>query len=289
MIKYRLVKERLLQSGLVKPENFRLPPMVSNNILSLTHSADYIEKLETGTLSPAEIRKIGFPYSKAMVDREKYICGAMIEASLEALRSGVSFNMAGGTHHAFKEYGSAFCIFNDMAVAANYLLHENIVRRILIVDLDAHQGNGTSAIFAQYDTVFVFNVFSKQAFPYKKERSHFDLVMDENTNDFSYLEKVELPLTSIINKFEPDLVMFQSGVDLLYNDKLGRMKLTEEGIRQRDRLVFELCRKNSIPVSVCMGGGYSPEIEKIVTCHFNTIKEAISTIKCETVSDDHGI
>ncbi len=282
MEKYRRVKEAILQRGIVSPNQIVSPRLLDDTILSLTHSLQYIEKLNQGTISYNEMRRIGFPYSKQMVLREKYICGAMIDASYSAIKHGISFNLAGGTHHAFIEHGSAYCIFNDMAIAANYLLHIGVVKKIMIIDLDAHQGNGTISLLKKRSEVFIFNMYSRDAFPLRKENSNLDIELKPETGDDEYIELLNRGLEKAFMEFTPDLILYQAGVDLLACDKLGKLNLTVEGIRKRDQVVFSTGTKKNIPIAVCMGGGYSTSLEKIIECHCNTIEEA-TKIKSPTI------
>ena len=274
MVKYEKVKDCLLARNIVASSNFVTPELVNVEILNLVHTEEYIQKTIKGTHTEAEIRRIGFPYSAEMVERERIICGAMIQAAENSLKHGISFNMAGGTHHAFADYGSGYCIFNDMAVTAQYLLSKNIVQKILIVDLDVHQGNGTASIFANEPNVFTFSIHGASAFPFKKQQSDCDIALPDSTNDLEYLPILATNLGPIIESFKPQIVLYQAGVDLLWCDKLGRISLTIDGIKERDRIVFEHCRSRNIPVAGCIGGGYAPDINLIVKAHCNTILTA---------------
>ena len=274
MVKYEKVKDYLLTRTIVTSSNFTIPKLVPIEILNLVHTEEYIQKTVTGAQTEAEIRRIGFPYSSKMVRRERLICGAMIQAAENSLKHGISFNMAGGTHHAFAEYGSAYCIFNDMAVAAQYLLSKSLVQRVLIVDLDVHQGNGTASIFANKPNVFTFSMHGASSFPLKKQQSDCDIALPDSTNNEEYLTLLSTNLGQIIERFKPQIVLYQAGVDLMWCDKLGRISLTTNGIRERDRIVFEHCLSRNIPVAGCIGGGYASDINLIVEAHCNTIISA---------------
>ena len=282
MIKYKKVKEYVLEHKIVNPNSFTTPELISLEILNLVHTEKYIQKTVEGTQTESEIRRIGFPYSKKMVERERFICGAMVQAAKNALKYGIAFNMAGGTHHAFADFGSAYCIFNDMAVAAKYLLSRNLVQKVLIVDLDVHQGNGTASIFANEPNVFTFSMHGATAFPLKKQQSDCDIALPDSTTDTEYLTMLTKNLTEIIENFKPEIVLYQAGVDLLWCDKLGRISLTLEGVKKRDIVVFEQCLTNNIPVAACMGGGYAPDINLIIKAHCNTVMAAnAALLKCK--------
>jgi acetoin utilization deacetylase AcuC-like enzyme len=275
MIKYQLVRQQLVEQHVVGEESFIEPQPIDIETLRLVHTESYLERLFEGTQTEAEIRRTGFPYSKAMIERERLICAAMVRAAESAFESGISFNMAGGTHHAFADFGSAYCIFNDMAVAASHLLHRDMAQRVMIVDLDVHQGNGTASIFKHQPNVFVFNVHGKSAFPLRKETSDMDIELPDGVTDEQYLEILSENMTVAMDTFQPQIVLYQAGVDLLWCDKLGKLSLTLEGLRMRDCFVFHSCKQRLIPVAVCVGGGYATDIHIIVEAHCNTIKEAI--------------
>lgn len=274
MVKYELLPEQLLYEGTVTNDNFFMPEPISEETILLTHSEDYWEKLKNQNLSRKEIRAIGFPMSEMLVHRGRFIANGTIQCALYAQQFGVALNIAGGTHHAFTNRGEGFCLFNDIAIAANYLLANNISKRILVVDLDVHQGNGTAQIFQEDARVFTFSMHGERNYPVRKERSDLDIGLPDKTEDSYYLKILRNTLPALIDSVEPDLVFYLSGVDVLETDKLGRLSMSLAGCRERDRIVFEACKKNNIPVAVSMGGGYSERIAHIVEAHANTYRVA---------------
>jgi acetoin utilization deacetylase AcuC-like enzyme len=225
-------------------------------------------------LSPREVRDIGFPINEKFVRRGRHISQGTLECAQWALREGCAMNVAGGTHHAFADRGEGFCCFNDQAVAANWLLREGLAQKILIVDLDVHQGNGTAKIFEKEDRVFTFSMHGERNYPLRKEKSDLDIGLPDGTDDAHYLRTLREALPRIADEFEPDFVFYQSGVDILESDKLGRLNVSREGCRERDRFVFQFCKNNRLPVVASMGGGYSPRISDIVEAHANTFRVA---------------
>jgi acetoin utilization deacetylase AcuC-like enzyme len=225
-------------------------------------------------LTPKEIRVTGFPLSAELVQREIMIAKGTIDCALYAQKFGVAMNVAGGTHHAFTNRGEGFCLLNDIAIAANYLLNNNLARSILVVDLDVHQGNGTAEIFQNENRVFTFSMHGANNYPLRKERSDLDIGLPDKANDQLFLSTLYDTLPRLIDKVEPDFIFYLSGVDILETDKLGRLSVSIEGCKQRDKFVFDQCLKNEIPVSVSMGGGYSPRIAHIIDAHANTFRLA---------------
>jgi acetoin utilization deacetylase AcuC-like enzyme len=274
MEKYTLLPEQLLYEGTCTEANFFAPEPLTENWIILTHEATYWQQLKTLTLSPQEIRRTGFPLSASLVNREIVIANGTIQATYFARESGVSLNIAGGTHHAFTNKGEGFCLLNDIAIAANYLLFNNLSKKILVVDLDVHQGNGTAQIFQEETRVFTFSMHGANNYPLHKEKSDLDIGLPDKTDDANYLKILSETLPRLIAEQEPDFVFFLAGVDVLETDKLGRLALTREGCKQRDKIVFEQCKKNKIPVVVSMGGGYSPRIADIIEAHANTYRLA---------------
>ena len=275
MMKYELIPEQLLYEGLVKIDNFFEPELVDRQIVYLAHDKQYTDDLLNLRLDPKMVRRIGFPMSESLVNRELYLIDGSIKASLEAIKTGVSFNTAGGTHHAGKDFGEGFCLLNDQAVAAAYLFHEKIANKILIIDLDVHQGNGTAHIFEDHDQIITFSIHGEKNFPFKKEKSHFDIALHDGIQDEEYLNILNDTLPKLFERVEPEFVYFQSGVDVLGTDKLGKFNMTLEGCRLRDSIVFQNCKKYKVPVEVSMGGGYSYHIKDIVNAHVNTYRTAI--------------
>ncbi len=276
MIKYELIPEQLLHEGTITNENLFAPTPVEESLILLTHEKSYWEKLCNQTLTAKEIRKIGFPMRPSLIERGRHIAGGTIECAKYALIHGVSMNIAGGTHHSFADHGEGFCILNDIAIASNYLLKENLAQKILIIDLDVHQGNGTAKIFENNSKVFTFSMHGAKNYPTKKEVSDLDIGMPDGCNDETYLAELKSILPSLIQSVNPDFAFYLSGVDILATDKLGRLGLSREGCLERDKYVFEQCKVNQIPVAVSMGGGYSQEIKDIVEAHANTFRAADS-------------
>ncbi|HLT87750.1 MAG TPA: histone deacetylase [Sphingobacterium sp.] len=275
MVKYELIPAQLLYEGVVSADCFFEPKLVDMPTIILAHDEHYVSRLMDLSLDTKMVRRIGFPLSPSLVDRERYILDGTIQASLYALEHGVAFNVAGGTHHAGRDFGEGFCLFNDQAVAATYLLDKGLVSKILIIDLDVHQGNGTAHIFEEHEGVFTFSMHGDKNFPFIKECSDLDIPLPDGMNDVSYLSLLKENLDKIFTVFDADFVFYQAGVDILATDKLGKLKLTAAGCRRRDEMVLEKCRQKGLPVQISMGGGYSVHIKDIVNAHVNTYKTAI--------------
>ena len=276
MLKYELIPEQLMHQGIITQENLFAPAPAAEATILLTHDTDYWQRMKDLQLTTREMRAIGFPLSAALVEREIRIMQGTIDCALYAMKHGISLNVAGGTHHAFANRGEGFCLLNDFAIAANYLLNKGLTKKILIVDLDVHQGNGTAAIFSGNDNVFTFSVHGAHNYPFHKEQSDLDIGLPDGTSGVAYLEVLKDNLSKLITTVQPDIVFYLSGVDVLATDKFGKMKLSIDECRQRDEVVFTTCKKNNIPVCVAMGGGYSPDIKDIVTAHCHTFITAKS-------------
>lgn len=274
MEKYELIPLQLIHEGIFKKSNFFSPNSISQHNILLTHENNYVEKLNQDKLSGKEIREIGFPWSKELYKREKQIVGGTLECSINALKHGVSLNVAGGTHHAHFNKGSGFCILNDIAITVNTLLKTKKIKKALIVDLDVHQGDGTAKLFENKNQVFTFSMHGKKNYPLHKQKSDLDIELDDNTNDLEYLSLLNISLKDILNQFMPDIVFYQCGVDVLSTDELGRLNVSMEGCRKRDEIVFNTFKKLNIPVVCTMGGGYSKQIKHILNAHCNTFKTA---------------
>lgn len=275
MEKYTLLPQQLMYENTVNEDAFFSPVPLSIEQLGSTHSQEYLNKLETLTLSRKEIRDIGFPVTKALIERGKHIAGATYQCAKFALDYGCALNIAGGTHHSFRDRGEGFCVFNDFAIAAHLILEQQIVRKILIIDLDVHQGNGTARIFQNNNKVFTFSMHGARNYPLRKETSDLDIHLPDKTQDNYYLMTLETTLEPLIEKVRPDIIFYLSGVDILESDKLGRLSVTKEGCKKRDEQVFGLCQKFEIPVAVSMGGGYSEKLADIIDAHANTYRVAI--------------
>lgn len=274
MLKYELIPEQLLYEGTCTPENFFSPEMVDEKWVLGVHDHQYFNDLINLTIDPKMERRIGFPISEILVRRELIITQGTIDCCHFALKFGVSMNIAGGTHHAYSDKGEGFCLLNDVAIASYYLLEKQIVSKILVVDLDVHQGNGTAVIFQSEPHVFTFSMHGKENYPLKKEISDLDIALPTYCEDEQYLNLLYETLPRIIKEQKPQFIFYISGVDILASDKLGKLKISMEGCRRRDEFVFEQAIKNKIPVVVSMGGGYSPRIADIVEAHCNTFRLA---------------
>ena len=274
MIKYELIPEQLIRENTCTEKNFFNPDKVDDFTVLLTHQKEYFERFKSLHLSKKEIREIGFPLSKELVDRELQIADGTIKGVHYSIEHGISMNIAGGTHHAFYDRGEAFCMLNDQAIAANYLINKGLSKRILIIDLDVHQGNGTASLFRSNNNVFTLSFHGKKNYPFRKEKSDLDVEFDDKTNDEKYLKILKETIPKVMDDFNPDFIFYLSGVDVLENDKLGRLSLTINGCKERDRYILDMCKKNSIPVQISMGGGYSVVLKNIIEAHSNTFRLA---------------
>lgn len=274
MAKYEVIAEQLLYEGTVREDNFFHPDMLTQETALLVHTEAYWHKLNTVSLTEREERAIGFPITERFVVRGRHISQGTIQCALFARQYGVAMNIAGGTHHAYADHGEGYCCFNDQALAAAYLLHHGLARQILIVDLDVHQGNGTAHIFREEPRVFTFSMHGARNYPLRKERSDLDLPLPDGMEDKPYLTLLRETLPRLLDQVQPDFVFYQSGVDILETDRLGRLRISRNGCRERDRFVLELCHRHRIPITISMGGGYSPRLSDIVEAHANTFRTA---------------
>jgi acetoin utilization deacetylase AcuC-like enzyme len=309
MAKYRLLRERLVDEGVLSTDDLHVPDAIAWDDLRLVHDAGYVDAVAAGTLAADAQRRIGFPWSAMMVERSRRSVGATLAAAREVLHAGlkacatsapfvapaladvaqgfspafpVSANLAGGTHHAFRDRGEGYCVFNDVAVAAAVLRRDGAIARAAVVDCDVHQGNGTASIFQSDPAVFTFSLHGAKNFPFRKEVSDLDVTFEDGAGDDEYLSALAAHLPGVLDAHAPDIVFYLAGADPYEGDRLGRLKLTIDGLRARDRLVFEACRERALPVVVAMSGGYAPEVDAIVTIHTNTIREAVHA--CLSVS-----
>ncbi|MXN92671.1 histone deacetylase [Flavobacterium sp. Sd200] len=274
MLKYELLPQQLLHEGIVTTQDFYTPALPDMQHIMAVHHKNYVDDLLNLTLDPRAARKTGFPLTAELVERELRIAQGTIWGSEVALQTGIAFNIAGGTHHAYSTHGEAFCLLNDQAIAAQYLLDNKLAKKILIVDLDVHQGNGTAEIFARNNAVFTFSIHGKTNYPFKKEVSDLDIALPDNTGDDEYLSILGDRLPKLIDTQKPDFVFYLSGVDILDTDKLGKLGCSINGCKERDAIVLSLCHKLGIPVQCSMGGGYSPDIKTIIEAHTNTYRVA---------------
>jgi len=269
--KYRMVREALLSEGVLRPDELVIPQAATSDIIKLAHTAEYVDAIYDGTVDRLIMRRIGFPWSSELVIRSFTIVGGALASAQEALRVGIAGNLAGGTHHALPDAGEGFCVFNDLAIVALYVLRQGLVRRVAIVDLDVHQGNGNAAILGGRDDVYVLSMHGAKNYPFRKVPSTEDIDLPDNTEDEEYVRLLEPALKRVV-AWSPDLVLYQAGVDPLKEDTLGRLSLSMNGLARRDQLVFEACRTHGIPLSLAMGGGYAKPIDHTVWAHVQTYR-----------------
>lgn len=274
MLKYDLLPQQILLEGIAEKSDFFAPDIVDLQHVYDVHENDYVDSLLQLKLNAKAQRKIGFPLSEELIERELRITQGTISGCEMALQKGIAFNIAGGTHHAFSNRGEAFCMLNDLAIGSVFLLNKKLASKILIIDLDVHQGNGTAEIFQNNANVFTFSVHGKTNYPFKKEISDLDIALANGTSDSEYLKIIDDYIPKLINQEKPDFIFYLSGVDILETDKLGNLSCTIEGCKKRDEIVFSNCRQFQIPFQVSMGGGYSPEIKTIIESHTNTFRVA---------------
>lgn len=274
MDKYDLLPQQLIHEGTCELDNFFVPQRPNDKYVLAVHDPDYYYDLVNLTLDPRAARKIGFPLSEVLVEREVIIADGTIKASEMALEHGIAMNIAGGTHHAYTNRGEAFCLLNDQAIGARYLQVKGLVKKILIVDLDVHQGNGTAEIFKNDPSVFTFSMHGKSNYPFKKEQSDLDIALDNDTDDQTYLNILRTTLPRLIDEQQPDFIYYLCGVDVIASDKLGKLGLSVEGCKARDAFVLKEARQAQVPLMCSMGGGYSPDIKTVVNAHANTFRLA---------------
>lgn len=269
MAKYALLSQRVKVSGVA---SLHIPRAATDEQILRCHDLDYLEKIKRGTLTAKEVRRMGFPWSTQMLERSRRSVGATIEACLSALSDGVSVNLAGGTHHACRDHGEGFCIFNDVAVAARDIQARGLANRVVIIDCDVHQGNGTAQITEGDDTIFTFSIHGEKNFPFRKCPSNLDISLPDRTPDAVYLSLLEEAIRQVIFLADADVAIYVSGADPFVDDRLGKLALTKAGLAARDRLVIESLRNADLPVAVTMGGGYAHNVNDIVDIHFQTVK-----------------
>ena len=274
MAKYELLPEQLLHEGTCTEAHFFEPEIPNDKFILAVHDPEYYYDLVNITLDQRAARKIGFPLSEALVEREIIIADGSMKASVFALKYGIAMNIAGGTHHAYTNRGEAFCLLNDQAIAARYLQDKHGINKVLIVDLDVHQGNGTAEIFRNDPSVFTFSMHGKTNYPFKKEISDLDIALDDQTNDETYLHILKEELPKLIASQQPDFIFYLCGVDVIASDKLGKLGLSISGCKERDRFVLQTAKTHQIPIMCSMGGGYSPELKTIIEAHANTFRLA---------------
>jgi len=276
MAKYALLRQCLLHEGIVHPSQLCIPELLSWHDLEIVHQESYLNALQSGTLATTLERLSGFPQSPEINLRSLASVSATCQISLAALEVGISVALSGGTHHAFADRGEGFCIFNDVAIAAQRLIVQDLAKKILIVDLDVHQGNGTAAIFNENASVFTFSMHCQANYPFKKEKSDMDVGLPIGIQDEEYLENLDDCLTNILTQFKPDFVFYNAGVDCLAGDRLGKLNLSLDGLKKRDIMVLENVRNKNIPMAVVMGGGYHPDIWQTVTAYKQVVEAVLA-------------
>jgi acetoin utilization deacetylase AcuC-like enzyme len=274
MRKYSLLRERLLAEKLIPPHDLCIPPAATDEQLLRAHTRDYLQRVVSGRLTAREVRRIGFPWSPELVERSRRSVGGSLAACFAALKEGVGVNLAGGTHHAHADWGSGFCVFNDVAVAALELLERGRVKSIIVLDCDVHQGDGTAAIFSADPRVYTFSIHGAGNFPFRKSASDHDVALPDHAADEEYLQALEAGLQRAFNESSPEFAFYLAGADPYLADSFGRLCLTKTGLQSRDEMVFDHCRHRDLPVAVVMSGGYAPDIEDIVDIHLETVRQA---------------
>ena len=273
MTKYKMLRSYLLDNHIVQVNELFESPIASEELLTLAHTSEYVDSVKNGYVDIKIIKRIGFPWSKELFIRSSVTVGGALEAAKSALKNGISGNLAGGTHHAHADRGEGYCVFNDIAVATRYLKKCGLAKRIAIIDLDVHQGNGNSSILYSDEGIFIFSMHGEKNYPFIKIPSHLDIPLPDGAGDDVFLENLALGLKKV-QEFHPDYIFYQTGVDPLKEDKLGKMNLSFEGLMQRDRMVLSYARDNQIPISLALGGGYAEPIELTVTAYANTYRVA---------------
>src|SRR5215212_2207895 len=287
MVKYSMLRERVARDGICAQEELRTPRAVSDQEILRAHVPGYLERVVTGTLTDKEVRRIGFPWSKRMVERSRRASGGTVGACLVALEEGFAANLAGGTHHAFSDRGEGYCVFNDSAIAARAVQAAGLAERLVVVDTDVHQGNGTAEILRGDGSVFTFSIHGAKNFPFHKEESDLDLPLPDGTADNEFLTTLERGLRIALDNANADLAIYLAGADPFEGDRLGRLSVTKRGLAERDRMVLETCRGRGIPVAVTMAGGYARDVKDTVDVHFQSIECAVNLVKSRVAGRIH--
>lgn len=274
--KYALLRERVVSGRLVPPENLLVPDPATDEQLLRAHSLDYLERVREGQLTAKEMRRMGLPWSQKLVERARRSVGDTIGSSRAALVEGISVNLTGGTHHAARDHGEGFCVFNDSVVAARTMQAEGRARRAIIIDCDVHQGNGTAAILAGDPTIFTFSIHGQKNFPFPKVPGDLDIGLADGSGDLTYLDCLGTGLRRALDQAGADFAIYLAGADPYVKDRLGRLSVSMAGLAERDRLVLELCRRAGIPVAIVMAGGYAEPVEETVAVHFQTVQQAVN-------------
>jgi acetoin utilization deacetylase AcuC-like enzyme len=281
MVKYSMLRERVAAAGVCAPGEMRVPRPVSDEEILRCHTEGYLRRVVSGTLTAKEMRRIGFPWSERMVERSRRASGGTLGACLAALEDGFAANLAGGTHHAFADRGEGYCVFNDSAIAARAVQAEGLVERVVVLDTDVHQGNGTAAILGGDASVYTFSIHGAKNFPFRKEESDLDVALPDGADDGEYLDALEDGLEKALDRSGAQLAIYLAGADPFEDDRLGRLCVSKEGLAERDRLVLESCRERGVPVAVTMAGGYAREVEDTVDIHFQSIERTATLLDLE--------
>ncbi len=281
MVKYSMLRERVAESGVCGAGELRVAEPVSDREILRAHHPDYLERVVSGTLTEKEIRRIGFPWSPRMVERSRRASGGTLGACLAALEDGLAANLAGGTHHAFADRGEGYCVLNDSAIAARAVQDAGLVERVLVIDTDVHQGNGTAAILREDPSIFTFSIHGAKNFPFHKEESDLDAALPDGADDTEFLTALEAGLEAALDAAEAQLAIYLAGADPFVDDRLGRLAVTKRGLAERDRLVLEACRDRGIPVALTMAGGYARNVEDTVDVHFQSVRRAADLLELE--------
>jgi acetoin utilization deacetylase AcuC-like enzyme len=276
MSKYPLLKEQLLNEGVLKPGDLLEPEPLDLESIALVHTPAYLEKLQSSALSAAEQRRLGLPWSQALWRRSRLASGGTLLAARNALQQGIAGNLAGGTHHAFADHGEGFCVLNDVAIAVLKLRAEGSIRRALIIDLDVHQGNGTAAIFEFVDEVFTFSMHGERNYPLAKMRSNLDVPLEDGVGDQQYLDLLQRHLPAVLDSAHADIAFYLAGVDVAAGDRYGKLALTEQGIRLRERLVIDAVRSRGVPLAIVLAGGYAVSRARTAQLHAHVFREAVA-------------
>lgn len=274
MAKYARLRERLVREGVFRADELLVPPAATDEQILRVHAPEYLARVVAGEMPREELKRLGFPWSPELVERSRRSSGATIQAALAALREGCGVNLAGGTHHAFYDRAEGYCLFNDTVIAASELHERGAIRRVLVVDADVHQGNGTAALARDRDWLFTFSIHSARNYPFAKEQSDLDIELPDGTTDEVYLQRLAEGVDQGWRAIDPELVIYLAGADPFEGDRMGRLALTKGGLLERDRLVLERCQRFGTPVAISMAGGYAENIDDIVDIHFATISLA---------------
>jgi acetoin utilization deacetylase AcuC-like enzyme len=279
MVKYSMLRERVERDGICGPGELSTPRAVTDQEILRAHDLDYLNRVVSGTLTQKEIRRIGFPWSQKMVERSRRASGGTLSACLAALDEGFAANLAGGTHHAFSDRGEGYCVFNDSAIAARAVQAAGLAERVVVIDTDVHQGNGTAAILTGDPKVFTFSIHGAKNFPFNKEESDLDAPLPDGAGDTEFLATLERCLQVALDAADADLAIYLAGADPFEKDRLGRLSVTKAGLAERDRIVLETCKERAIPVAITMAGGYARKVQDTVDVHFQSIRRAAELLE----------